>query len=163
MAKPWQVESEFEELLKILKPYTPGKLLEIGSYHGGSALAFRDLGFDVSCIEIAPTPELLSVEGITVIEGDSSNHKLIDRRKRFDVLFIDGDHSYSQVKTDYETWSPLIVSGGLIVFHDIVDSELHKQQLCEVPRFWNEIKIGKEYIEIIHDGTWGGLGCITKT
>lgn len=162
MAKPWQVESEFEELLKILKPYAPGKLLEIGSYEGGTAEAFRDLGFNVTCIEISPKEELLSIPGITVVKGDSSDPKIIDRRLRFDVLFIDGDHSYEQVKLDYENWSPLVVRGGLIVFHDIVDSDLHRQQECEVPKFWKEIK-GEGYIEIIHDGSWGGVGCITKT
>jgi hypothetical protein len=39
-----------------------------------------------------------------------------DRPVRF--LFIDADHSYEGVKADFETWSPQVVPGGYIVFHD---------------------------------------------
>ena len=35
------------------------------------------------------------------------------------LLFIDGDHSYEASKLDFETWSPFVVKGGLIGFHDI--------------------------------------------
>lgn len=34
------------------------------------------------------------------------------------LLFIDADHSYAGVKADFDTWSPRVVAGGLIVFHD---------------------------------------------
>ena len=32
--------------------------------------------------------------------------------------FIDGDHTLSGVKRDIEAWSPKIISGGVLVFHD---------------------------------------------
>ena len=38
--------------------------------------------------------------------------------KEIDVLFIDGDHTYSQVKLDYNNFSPFVKKGGFIVFHD---------------------------------------------
>jgi hypothetical protein len=34
------------------------------------------------------------------------------------LLFIDADHSYAGVKADFDTWSPLVMAGGLIIFHD---------------------------------------------
>lgn len=34
------------------------------------------------------------------------------------MLFIDGDHSYEMVKKDYDMWSTLLVSGGVLAFHD---------------------------------------------
>jgi len=34
------------------------------------------------------------------------------------LLFIDGSHDYEQVKKDYENFSPLVVPGGVIIFHD---------------------------------------------
>ena len=37
------------------------------------------------------------------------------------LLFIDGDHSYEASKEDFALWSPHIVPGGLIAFHDIGD------------------------------------------
>lgn len=35
-----------------------------------------------------------------------------------DVLFIDGDHSYSGVKTDFELYSKLLTKSGVIFIHD---------------------------------------------
>lgn len=37
---------------------------------------------------------------------------------KIDFLFIDGDHSYEGVKTDFELYSKLLVDNGLIVLHD---------------------------------------------
>lgn len=35
-----------------------------------------------------------------------------------DLVFIDGDHQYDSVRADWEGWSPLVASGGLIALHD---------------------------------------------
>ena len=34
------------------------------------------------------------------------------------MIFIDGDHSYSGVKRDYDCWIPSIIPGGILIFHD---------------------------------------------
>lgn len=36
-----------------------------------------------------------------------------------DLLFIDGDHQYASVLTDWLLYSPLVKAGGLVAFHDI--------------------------------------------
>jgi len=36
-----------------------------------------------------------------------------------DLLFIDGDHQYSSVLTDWLLYSPLVRPGGLVTFHDV--------------------------------------------
>ncbi|MBI4354235.1 MAG: class I SAM-dependent methyltransferase [Candidatus Omnitrophica bacterium] len=36
-----------------------------------------------------------------------------------DLLFIDGDHQYASVLTDWLLYSPLVKPGGLIAFHDV--------------------------------------------
>jgi hypothetical protein len=52
--------------------------------------------------------------------------------KHFDLVFIDGDHSYNAVKNDYEISKN---SGRIFVFHDIVND------VCPgVVQFWNELK-----------------------
>ena len=73
---------------------------------------------------------------------------------------IDGDHSYAGVKRDFELYSPLVKSGGVIGMHDIVDSPRHRRKKCDVYRFWDEIKNDYEIEEIIHDGNWAGIGVI---
>ena len=35
-----------------------------------------------------------------------------------DFVFIDGDHSYGGLQTDWESWSGLIASGGVVGLHD---------------------------------------------
>ena len=40
--------------------------------------------------------------------------------KPIELLFIDGSHEYEDVKLDFELWSPHLVKGGLIAFHDSV-------------------------------------------
>jgi len=40
---------------------------------------------------------------------------------KIDLLFIDGDHSYEGVKTDFELYSKLLTVNGIIVIHDTDD------------------------------------------
>lgn len=35
------------------------------------------------------------------------------------LIFIDGGHSYETALTDYQNWSPHLMQGGFLVFHDI--------------------------------------------
>jgi predicted O-methyltransferase YrrM len=35
-----------------------------------------------------------------------------------DMLFIDGEHEYEQVKRDFETWAPFVRIQGYVAFHD---------------------------------------------
>jgi cephalosporin hydroxylase len=74
-----------------------------------------------------------------------------------DFIFIDGDHSYNGVKTDYEMYGPLVRKGGVISFHDIGENE---EGGCGV--FWNEIKyFGSSYKEILlHPNKEKGIGLL---
>jgi len=37
---------------------------------------------------------------------------------KIDLLFIDADHSYKGVSSDWKNWSPFMRKGGVIAFHD---------------------------------------------
>jgi predicted O-methyltransferase YrrM len=39
------------------------------------------------------------------------------------MLFIDGGHAFDVALADYEGWSPHVLPGGLLVFHDIFEDE----------------------------------------
>ena len=77
-----------------------------------------------------------------------------------DFLFIDGDHAYSGVKLDYEMYSPLVMGGGLIAFHDILPHP--HVPTCEVDRFWRSIRSDFKHVELLdaHQRGWGGIGVL---
>ena len=58
---------------------------------------------------------------------------------RLDYLFIDGDHSYEGVKSDFETYRKYVRKGGLIAFHDILGAHPKRVELG-VKMFWEELK-----------------------
>jgi predicted O-methyltransferase YrrM len=41
-------------------------------------------------------------------------------REPIDLLFLDGDHSYDAVRTDFTDWAPHVRPGGLLCLHDVV-------------------------------------------
>jgi hypothetical protein len=41
-----------------------------------------------------------------------------DFREKFDLIWIDGDHSYDGCKKDFLDWFPLLENGGFVLFHD---------------------------------------------
>jgi predicted O-methyltransferase YrrM len=87
---------------------------------------------------------------------------------KLDFFFIDGDHTYEGVKADFEMYSPLVRSGGLIAFHDInvlngvgAGGSIPESPLG-VNRFWNEIKIQFEHFEFVENPRSFGIGVLRK-
>jgi predicted O-methyltransferase YrrM len=83
-----------------------------------------------------------------------------------DFLFIDADHSYQGVVTDFESYSRLVRKGGWIALHDIVSDHWKRfgrrtsASAGEVFRFWGELKArrGLTTIEIVEDPDQDGAG-----
>ena len=76
-----------------------------------------------------------------------------------DFLFIDGDHTYEGVKKDYEDYKKYVKDGGWIGFHDIKNTEFHRNANCRVDLLWNELE--GEKIEFIDNSSqYGGIGFI---
>lgn len=95
---------------------------------------------------------------------DSHDPKTLEEIKNtlldpIELLFIDGDHTYEGVKKDYEMYSPLVRIGGTIVFHDICEHP--PETKCDVKRFWDEVKQGKDFKEFLSEPlSWGGIGVL---
>lgn len=153
----WQVSTEFITLLKIMQQHKVKNVLEIGCYNGGSAAGFLHIGCNVTSIDIEKRPRVESLE----IDFPDKFRFFLRGQEQFagyyHMLFIDGFHSYEACKQDYEQFSKFLKEGSLVVFHDILKNDLHEKQGCEVWKFWAEVK-DKDSIEIIYDGTWGGIG-----
>jgi hypothetical protein len=53
---------------------------------------------------------------------------------RLDFVFLDGCHSKGCVMADFLEIAPILVKGGLVVFHDIEDEPGDYQPHCKAPR-----------------------------
>jgi cephalosporin hydroxylase len=182
--KPLQVKYEIAKLLEIVAELKPKVVLEIGTARGGTLFLFTrvaDPEAKIISIDLPggsfgggypkwkiPIYESFSKEKqkIYLIRKDSHDHQTLKEVERIlggekvDFLFIDGDHTYEGVKRDFEMYSPLMRKGGIIAFHDICPHPSETE--CEVNRFWNEIKHGYKYMEIVEDWSqkWAGIGVL---
>jgi len=95
-----------------------------------------------------------------LIVGDSHSQRVYDqvKDKKFDVLFIDGDHTYEGVKQDFEMYAPLVKDRGFILMHDVMNINEG------VPKFWKEIKYPKVSFEfgITKHNIIPGFGIVQK-
>lgn len=81
------------------------------------------------------------------INADSHEQGSVDSLKKtlagkqIDFLFIDGDHRYKDgVLKDFLMYADLVREGGIIAFHDVLDSEWQKSVGADVDILWNELK-----------------------
>lgn len=183
---PLQVKEELTELLNILIDVKPKYVLEIGTSKGGTLfLLARVSSSDAQIISVdlpqgqfgcgypewkIPLYQSFATQNqkLSLIRNDSHAQSTLDsvkkilRGAKLDFLLIDGDHTYSGVKKDYEMYHSLVRKGGLIALHDIC---VHPPESgCKVDQFWNEIKTKRncrELIKDIHQGTCG-IGLIQK-
>jgi MMP 1-O-methyltransferase len=65
-----------------------------------------------------------------------------------ELIFIDGLHDYQSVKSDFEAWSPKVMNGGVMAFHDttgqsgprrLVTEQVYKSQNFRKVRFTRSI------------------------
>ena len=115
--------------------------VEIGCYAGGSACLMLqrpntkvisiDLGKPISQSVVKNNVKKLNIHEnyFDYIEGSSQDEKTIQNLKslildkKIDILFIDGDHSYTGVQEDFKKYKDFVNSGGFIVFDDYNDSK----------------------------------------
>ncbi|EDM42963.1 hypothetical protein SCB49_01627 [unidentified eubacterium SCB49] len=171
-----QFKEEFKSFAEYLKESEPKIVVEIGTKKGGSFFIWArylkpkhlisiDLpggihggGFPKQKIPFMKYFLSDSSESkVSILLGDSHKTETFEKLKKvlngekIDFLFIDGDHRYEGVKSDFKMYKDLVKKGGLIGFHDIIDSEYHHELNCFVDKFWNEIKSEYEYKEFIQN------------
>ncbi|WMT43332.1 class I SAM-dependent methyltransferase [Paenibacillus sp. D2_2] len=153
----WLTNLEQTALLHLpaLVDHLDGEIIEIGSYKGKSTVA---LGFGSKWISkrkrsiYAIDPFIPSIEygeyyndfqkNIRAFQLENyvipikkfSHEAIHDCPEHISALFIDGNHNYLDVKKDIELYSPRVVAGGMIAFHDYNVYEGVQQavdELCE--------------------------------
>jgi len=157
-----QRESEILGLLELAREIAPWRLCEIGTAAGGTAFLLARIatqGATLITIDLALQPgqaEALAILGgrgcrVVALTGDSHDEQMAARVRLLaggplDVLFIDGDHRYEGVVSDYELFRGLVRPGGIVAFHDIVPDSRSRggpetgTDAGDVPRFWEELR-----------------------
>lgn len=82
-----------------------------------------------------------NLEGIPKVEiiGYSTEQRVIDqalvmsKNQQYDILFIDGDHSYLGVRNDTTNYLSLVRDGGYFVYHDTAHHGDIQRWLTEIP------------------------------
>ncbi|TCZ80816.1 class I SAM-dependent methyltransferase [Paenibacillus albiflavus] len=160
----WLTGYEQSALLHLpaLVDHLDGEIIEIGSFKGKSTAA---LGLGSKWISnqkrsiyaidpFIPSTEYgeyyndfqknilgFQLENYVVIIKKYSHEALLECPKRISALFIDGNHNYLDVKRDIELYSPRVVAGGMIAFHDY--NVYHGVQ-----RAVDELCVSKEYVYV---------------
>ncbi len=60
-----------------------------------------------------------------------------DNKKKFDIVFIDGLHTYNQVKKDILNSLDCLKEGGIVLVHDCMPDSLSKQAVPRYRMIWN--------------------------
>lgn len=149
----WQYPNQFSDYLLYLASVAPkiSSYLEIGCRFGGTFILtceyLKAMGAQlthavaVDLIDACPLMEeyTSSVDGAAFwkIDSKSSLFTELTSNTFFDLVLIDGDHSYEGVRHDSLTMQK---NSNIRVFHDIVSSA------CPgVVRYWQEIKSDNAY------------------
>jgi cephalosporin hydroxylase len=168
-----QRRDEILSFARFASKRSPGSVCEIGTLMGGTSLFLTGLapsvrkfvGIDIQLrnarLVAALAPSWVDVRHI---EGSSRepavNQRLAEELagKPLDILFIDGDHSYEGVRSDFLEYRDVVSAGGLIAFHDIIDDRGGDFWAGGVPRFWRQINNQFRCWEFVDDYSQDAYG-----
>ena len=170
----YQNEWEFSHLLKIYQDRNPARVMEIGTFFGGTMwfwlqnprleklycldlpIPDRDPRFEHRAVCQKRWHTWPNFDKLVYVQGNSQDANIITRMhavQKVDWLFIDGDHTYRGVKRDYENYRDMVNPGGLIIFHDVIYSR-------GVKKLWKNIQKNNQCTEITSHIGGMGIGII---
>jgi predicted O-methyltransferase YrrM len=148
---------ELELLLGRLLERRPRCVVEIGTARGGSLYCLTQVAAPnalVVSIDLAggpcgggqtelecevfrsfagPEQSLVCLRGRSFEAGTQNALRSLLDGRGIELLFIDGDHRYDSVRTDFFAYRELMAPGGLVVLHDVL-------ALADVNAFWRELE-----------------------
>ena len=162
----WQYPNQFAKYLSLLRQQNINSYIEIGCRWGGTFVLtneylkmFNSINKSVA-IDIIDSPVVNycisnNETQFIKINSQSEEFKTYINNNYFDLIFIDGDHSYEGVKRDFDLYKKLLSPRGYIAFHDIDPNHVFLNSYLDgepktgkVRNFWQELNYGSK-IEII--------------
>lgn len=166
-----QEKEDLDKALRIIAPYKPQVVLEIGMWKGYSAdnwiKAFnptklitleRDHKHEDSVVIDDPRYHYLWDVDSTKEETVEKVEELLGE-DQIDFMFIDGGHRFDNVYQDFYKYLHLVKEGGIIAFHDILYTSFE----CQANLLWEELKKQYDYVEINCGQGSTGYGVLFKT
>lgn len=168
-----QKRSEIIALAKAVAALQPKIILEIGTARAGTLLVWASIATDkvITCDLVhrsaqRPLLEALPPPGsncqVKLLTGNSHEAQFKQRvaqelaGQKVDFLFIDGDHTATGVAQDYNDYKEFVRPGGIIAFHDILESQPYPDN--QVYHFWKQVKPGAVTEEFVNDAGQCGFG-----
>jgi len=156
-------QNDMISLTQLLSKHQPVNILEIGCWTGSCTCLFGSFakkhGGKVHCIDnFKGSPgsrqdsyskiarrrffENVDTFGLedTVVFHDGFSDDFADLDMKFDLIFIDADHRYSQISKDIDNYFPKVNAGGILAGHDFNNFA------------YNEEYIEDDYVEGSHHG-----------
>jgi len=179
-----QIKSEIIGLAKLIAERDPKTIVEIGTFQGGTLYIWSRInsGTPKTIISIdlpggaygggySQRKERLFREfnaenTLHLVRADSHRPSTRDGLRellhgsKVDYLFLDGDHTYDGVRTDFDLYKGFIGDGGIVALHDILPNRSKPE--CGVHLLWEEIRDdyeSKVFIESYEQG-WAGIGVL---
>jgi len=168
-----QKRSEIIALAKAVAALKPKIILEIGTARAGTLLIWSSIASEkvITCDLVhsetqrpllEALPPLASMCQVKLLTGNSHEAAFKQRLaqelggRKADFLFIDGDHTESGVAQDYNDYKEFVRAGGIIAFHDIVESQPLPEN--QVYYFWKKVQPGQVTEEFVNDPKQCGFG-----
>ena len=131
----WQHPQEFADFLIWMGQYKPKRIIDVGCCFGfGTKLMQTYMRRFVPDVYVVGVDNRLMVLEPSFVFVLGTCH---DMPGEFDLAFIDADHEYASVKTD---WEDLRTRTQAVAFHDICCAEIEKNCNGGVPRLWREVR-----------------------
>ena len=180
MFRPFQNRMELQRFIGRVREMNPRAILEIGTARGGTLILLASVAAPHAQLVSIDLPagsygggyplwkgilyRRLMGKGqrLQLIRGNSHETRTFEEAqkvlagKQIDLLFIDGDHSYSGAKQDFLLYRTLVRPGGTIAFHDILDNP--RATNITVAPLWREIKRSFKTEEIVNSYEQGEFG-----
>lgn len=171
-----QVPSEFDPVVQIYEQRKPERVLEIGSWQGGTLRAWLQSGSPqyVLAVDLRHQhPENYqewrkAETRLDVLTGNSQDDKIkevIRANRPYDWLFIDGDHALGAARSDVVLARECAAPNAVLVLHDTYWGN-DEPGITQGPKVLLEelrsegLKV-EEFVELPYEGPWGhGLGVV---
>ncbi len=153
-----EISNHLAFLYFIVKEKNLINVLELGTQYGSSTKALlqavSEINGSMTSVDITDVPDVKKwvkgkgFDNWNFIQCDDLD---LEWNKELDLLFIDSDHTYDQLKNELIKFVPFVKKDGFIIMHDF-NHDLYKKELGRaIHDYFNGIKNEFEFYRFYHN------------